>query len=55
MAKLWQYNWSVTPRGIPGIGIADINMYYAKKKRYWEPEEFDPKKYNESKYGNSNE
>ena len=55
MSKLWQYNWSVTPRGIPGIGIADINMYYAKKKRYWEPEEFDPKKYNESKYGNSNE
>lgn len=55
MSKLWQYNWSVTPRGIPGIGIADINMYYAKKKRYWEPEEFNPKKYNESKYGNSNE
>lgn len=55
MSKLWQYNWSVTPRGIPGIGVNDINMEWTKHHIIWEPEEFDPKKYNKSKYGNSNE
>lgn len=55
MSKLWAYNWSITPRGIKGVGINDINLYYAKKKQYWEPEEFDPKKYYEDKYSNANE
>lgn len=55
MSKLWAYNWSITPRGIKGVGINDINLYYAKKKQYWEPEEFDPKKYFEDKYSNANE
>ena len=45
--KLDGYEWSVTPRGIPGIGIADINMYYQGDTDIpWEPKEFDPKDYN---------
>ena len=36
--------WSVTPRGIPGIGISDINMYYqGDKDSPWIPKEYDPK------------
>ena len=55
MSKLWQYNWSVTPRGIPGVGIADINMSHKMLKTPWEPKEFDPKFYYEYKYGRTNE
>lgn len=55
MSKLWDLNWSVTPRGIPGVGVNDINLYYAKKKQYWEPEEFDPKKYYEDKKNQANQ
>ncbi|MBQ2607611.1 MAG: hypothetical protein II588_00170 [Paludibacteraceae bacterium] len=37
------YEWSVTPRGIPGFGIADINMYYqGDKDSPWVPKEYDP-------------
>lgn len=37
------YEWSVTPRGIPGIGIADIYMSYKEKPdSVWVPKEFDP-------------
>lgn len=55
MSKLWDLNWSVTPRGIPGVGVNDINLYYAKKKQYWVPEEFDPKKYYEDKKKQANQ
>lgn len=55
MSKLWDLNWSVTPRGIPGVGVNDINLYYAKKKQYWVPEEFDPKKYYEDKKNQANQ
>ena len=44
--------WSLTPRGIPGIGIADIDMnkYQADKfspavDSTWTPVEFDPEEY----------
>ena len=37
--------WSVTPRGIPGIGIADIHMVHQKSEEVWVPKEFDPKAY----------
>lgn len=44
--KLDGYEWSVTPRGIPGIGIEDIIMYYqGDPSQPWEPKEFDPKDY----------
>ena len=52
---LWDLNWSVTPRGIPGVGVNDINLYYAKQKQYWVPEEFDPKKYYEDKKNQANQ
>ena len=55
MSKLWDLNWSVTPRGISGVGVNDINLYYAKKKQYWVPEEFDPKKYYEDKKNQANQ
>ena len=42
--KLDGYEWSVTPRGIPGIGIPDINMYNDHDDP-WIPKEFDPKDY----------
>ena len=51
--KSWTRNWSVMPRGIPGIGIADINIADSEYEP-WVPEEFDPKKYNEDKYGKKN-
>lgn len=45
--KLDGYEWSVTPRGIPGIGIADIQMYYmGDTESPWIPQEYDPKDYN---------
>ncbi|MBO4690128.1 MAG: hypothetical protein J5621_04570 [Paludibacteraceae bacterium] len=44
--KLDGMEWSVTPRGIPGIGINDILMYYQGDTDYpWIPEEFNPKTY----------
>lgn len=39
--------WSVTPRGIPGVGVADIDMKYEDGTVIWEPTEFDPKEYQE--------
>ena len=44
--KLDGYEWSVTPRGIPGIGVADIYMYNELYEEEWVPKEFDPKQYN---------
>ena len=42
--KLDGYEWSVTPRGIPGIGIEDIQMYYhGDTTDPWVPKEYDPK------------
>ena len=40
--KLDGYEWSVTPRGIPGIGVADIKMYNDHDDP-WIPKEYDPK------------
>lgn len=38
------YEWSVTPRGIPNIGIEDIKMYYqGDTSMPWIPKEYDPK------------
>ena len=48
--------WSVTPRGIPGIGIADIDLEHVYSGDKWEDlfiEEFDPEYYNN--YFNKNE
>lgn len=48
--------WSVTPRGIPGIGIPDIQMTSSSpasgspKGTVWEPKEFDPVYYKNYKY-----
>ena len=42
--KLDGYEWSVTPRGIPGIGVADIQMVNDHDDP-WIPKEFDPKDY----------
>lgn len=37
------YEWSITPRGIPGIGVPDINMYYhGDTSDPWVPKEFNP-------------
>ena len=44
LGKLTGYEWSVTPRGIPGIGIPDINMYNDLEERKWIPVEYNPKK-----------
>ena len=41
------YEWSVTPRGIPGIGIADVYMVNRYTGEEWVPNEFDPKTYNQ--------
>lgn len=43
--KLDGYEWSVTPRGIPGIGISDIYMYNDLDELVWVPKEFDPNDY----------
>lgn len=43
--KLDGYEWSVTPRGIPGIGIPDIRMRNEQDDSEWIPTEFDPKDY----------
>lgn len=42
--------WSLTPRGIPGIGIEDIKMYTVDDytgeiSEWWVPQEFDPRAY----------
>lgn len=39
--KLDGYEWSVTPRGVPGIGVEDIHM--SKDGVAWTPVEYDPK------------
>ena len=54
--------WSITPRGIPGIGVEDVvmNVYgdikgadpSTVKDSIWVPEEFDPKVYEQYKNGN---
>ena len=42
--ELTGYEWSVTPRGIPGIGVSDIEMYYqGDLSSPWIPKEYDPK------------
>ena len=46
--KLDGYEWSVTPRGIPGIGIADIKMQKEVQPEVyedWVPKEFNPNDY----------
>ncbi|MCR5049668.1 MAG: DUF5689 domain-containing protein [Paludibacteraceae bacterium] len=46
--KLTGNEWSVTPRGIKGIGMDDIQMYYQGDTDYpWIPKEFDPKTYHQ--------
>ena len=40
--KLDGYEWSVTPRGIPGIGVEDIVMMDSHDEP-WIPKEYDPK------------
>lgn len=41
--KLDGFEWSVTPRGIPGFGIPDIQMYYqGDTESPWVPKEYDP-------------
>jgi len=51
--------WSITPRGIPGIGVSDINIttyrwkdefgYPHTKDTTWVPKEFDPEFYRQYK------
>ena len=41
-AKSYKYNWSITPRGIPGIGIEDISMRDAANNP-WTPKEYNPR------------
>ena len=44
-AKSYQYDWSVTPRGIPGYGVNDIKLQYEvqpEEYEWWVPVEFDP-------------
>ena len=46
LSSLDGFEWSVTPRGIPGIGIEDIRMYYhGDADSPWVPKEFDPNDY----------
>lgn len=49
LKNLSKYAWSITPRGVPGIGIADIRMQkidpITNDTTEWIPEEFDPKVY----------
>ena len=42
--KLDGYEWSVTPRGIPGIGIPDVRLFNDHDEE-WIPKEFDPNDY----------
>lgn len=51
LQKLSGYEWSVTPRGIPGIGIADIEMKHKTKGTIWEPQEFNPVYYRNYMHG----
>ncbi len=44
LQNVWAYNWSVTPRGIKGKGLSDINMF-DEEGNPWEPQEFDPVAY----------
>ena len=47
--------WSITPRGIPGVGVPDFDIgrvnKQGKRVEDWVPKEFDPKFYNEYKHG----
>jgi hypothetical protein len=46
LKNLTGYEWSITPRGIPGIGISDINMcFQGNEEQPWVPKEFDPQEY----------
>lgn len=45
LKNLWGLEWSVTPRGIPGYGVNDINMKYNNTP--WVPKEFDQQVYKE--------
>lgn len=45
LSKLTGYEWSVTPRGIPGIGISDINLKNGLSGESWIPTEFNPNDY----------
>ena len=54
--------WSVSPRGIQGIGIEDIANFYKTTRKgkvvdttYWVPKEFDPQFYYQYKYGQEEE
>lgn len=47
LSKLTGQEWSVTPRGILGYGVNDIDMNYNGIP--WVPQEFDPKVYKEKK------
>ena len=41
--KLDGYEWSVTPRGIPGFGVADVQMYFqGEYDQPWVPKEYNP-------------
>ena len=41
--KLSGDEWSITPRGIPGIGVPDIQMHHVDdESKVWVPQEFDP-------------
>ena len=43
-SKLTGYEWSITPRGIPGIGVEDIKMcFQGDPTQPWVPKEYDPK------------
>jgi len=44
LSKLDGYEWSVTPRGIPGIGVEDIKMFNdtGDEPVEWIPREFNP-------------
>ncbi len=47
-SSLKGYEWSITPRGIPGVGVPDIRMFYqGDSDKPWTPREFDPKTFNQ--------
>lgn len=54
LSKITGNEWSLTPRGIPGIGIEDIKMYTVDDftgeiSEWWVPQEFDPRAYHDRK------
>jgi len=54
LQKLSGYEWSVTPRGIPGFGLPDIYMKNNKGEE-WVPQEFDPAYYKKYMSGKASE